>query len=152
MQQPATNNADRTTRYFHDAEGRAIGTLDGLGWLSTISYDPAGQKVAETRYASAVASEDRASGTFDALVASLQSTSRAADRPLRLRRAGVAPLLDRPPAAGGGSAYAPESRTAGSGDSQPARWGGSSPPMPVRSRRSSDTLWHRFAMRSRRPD
>jgi len=42
---------DKTSRIFYDKTGRVVGTLDGEGYLSTVTYDAGGFKVAETAYA-----------------------------------------------------------------------------------------------------
>jgi YD repeat-containing protein len=69
---------DRPTRSFYDADGRVIGSLDGVGGFSRIYYDAAGRKVREVGYANPVASQTWAGGTFADLVASVGT--HAADR------------------------------------------------------------------------
>jgi YD repeat-containing protein len=49
--QVAPNSFDRTTRYFYDADGRQVGTLDARGYLSQTVYNNAGQVVQTTAYA-----------------------------------------------------------------------------------------------------
>jgi YD repeat-containing protein len=61
-------SATRTTRYFYDAGGNTIGTLDANGYLSTRSYDAAGQLVQSVSYATATAASLRAKGTLAQLV------------------------------------------------------------------------------------
>ena len=66
-------SAARTTRYFYDADGNTIGMLDANGYLSTSSYDAAGQLVQSVSYAMATSTSLRANGTLAQLVPSTGS-------------------------------------------------------------------------------
>jgi len=44
-------NNDRQTRYFYDADGKLLGTLDGAGYLVEYQYDPAGYLLRQIGYA-----------------------------------------------------------------------------------------------------
>jgi len=61
-------SATRTTRYFYDADGNTIGTLDANGDLSTSSYDAAGQLAQSMSYTTATSTSLRANGTLAQLV------------------------------------------------------------------------------------
>ncbi|RHW16244.1 RHS repeat protein, partial [Sphingomonas gilva] len=79
---PAADAAkDSVERSFYDKDGLLVGTLDGEGHLRRIVHDRAGQKVGETVFATATATNLRASGTFEALLASVGTS--AADRSAR---------------------------------------------------------------------
>ncbi|WP_294124255.1 hypothetical protein, partial [Sphingomonas sp.] len=68
---PTSDAKDSIARSFYDKDGRLLGVLDGEGYLSKIVYDMAGQKVSATSYYNATSAGLRASGTFNALVASI---------------------------------------------------------------------------------
>lgn len=68
---------DRTERFFYDADGLLVGTLDGEGYLTRITYDNAGRKVRTQRYATALDSTLRAGG---GTLASLTPASSADDQ------------------------------------------------------------------------
>lgn len=79
---PTTDGSrDAVSRNFYDKTGRMVGMLDGAGFLTRIDYDAGGRKVAETAFATATASANRASGTFATLVSGLANS--AADRTTR---------------------------------------------------------------------
>lgn len=71
---PAAHANDAMTRTFYDKDGRAIGVLDGMGYLSEVVYDKAGRKVQELVYANPPSSGLRATGTFDQLRTSAGSS------------------------------------------------------------------------------
>ena len=48
---PATDTKDQVTRWFFDALGRNVGSLDAKGYLTETSYDSRSRKVSQTRYA-----------------------------------------------------------------------------------------------------
>jgi YD repeat-containing protein len=75
---PADAANDRVTRNFYDNDGRLTGTLDAEGYLSQIVYDAAGQKTRTIAYSDDTGTGLRASGTFDALLASV-TTDNAKD-------------------------------------------------------------------------
>ncbi len=72
---PTAHAKDIVVRSFYDREGRLLGTLDGLGYLSRIYYDKAGQKVREIAFATATSAGLRAAGTLDGLTSGLASAS-----------------------------------------------------------------------------
>ncbi|HYD37726.1 MAG TPA: hypothetical protein VEA60_08940, partial [Allosphingosinicella sp.] len=73
---PAAASTDRSTRSFHDNEGRLIATLDGAGGLTQIFHDAAGRKIREIAYATSVPpSTLRTSGTLAQLVSYVGATS-----------------------------------------------------------------------------
>lgn len=61
---PAATLHDRSTRHFHDAEGRLAGTLDGEGYLTVFRYTAAGQLCERISYATATPAGLRATGTL----------------------------------------------------------------------------------------
>ncbi len=67
---PAPTATAAVTRHFYDRDGRALGTLDGEGFLTRNVYDKAGQKVAEIASFNAVAAGVRAAGRLNDLVSS----------------------------------------------------------------------------------
>ena len=73
---PVASTNDRTTRYFFDADGNPTGSLDAEGFLVETTFNAAGQKLSQTRYATATASALRASGTL----AQLRPASHTADQ------------------------------------------------------------------------
>ncbi|MGQ7830152.1 LysM peptidoglycan-binding domain-containing protein [Altererythrobacter sp. Z27] len=75
----ASHADDIITRTFYDRSGRAIGGLDGEGYLTEVVYDKAGQKVEEIAYAAKTSSSLWASGTFAQLRTSA-GASNAANR------------------------------------------------------------------------
>src|SRR6185369_17033470 len=79
---PTSDARDTVSRNFYDQDGLLLGALDGEGYLSANSYDQAGRLVATTRYATATTSTLRASGSFNALLASVGTS--AQDRTSRL--------------------------------------------------------------------
>ncbi|MDB6162575.1 MAG: Repeat family protein, partial [Xanthomonadaceae bacterium] len=66
LQVTLTGGADpaRTTRYLYDAASRVNGVLDGEGYLTETIYNPLGQAIAVTRYATVCPSSQWASGTL----------------------------------------------------------------------------------------
>jgi YD repeat-containing protein len=72
----ADGTKDKTSRLFYDKTGRVVGTLDGEGYFSTVTYDAGGFKVAETAYAKQVDSGIRATANF----ATLSGNTSTADR------------------------------------------------------------------------
>jgi YD repeat-containing protein len=77
---PTAHANDSVARSFYDKDGRLIGQLDGEGYLSTVTYDGAGQKTAETRYANLTVAGNRATGTLDTLTSGLASAGDAVTR------------------------------------------------------------------------
>lgn len=75
VQTPGDSGADRITRYFFDADGRQIGTLDAEGNLSRIVYDAAGRAIQTSAYANGTAQVLRATGTFQQLYDSFSKDS-----------------------------------------------------------------------------
>jgi YD repeat-containing protein len=65
---PTTHAKDEVARNFYDADGRLIGALDGLGFLTRIIYDQAGQKTEEIAYANAATNT---TGVFSAVLNSV---------------------------------------------------------------------------------
>lgn len=65
---PPAHANDAVARVFYDKDGRTIGALDGMGYLTRVAYDRAGRKVKEVAYAKATDSALRASGTFQQLI------------------------------------------------------------------------------------
>ncbi len=59
--------ADSVSRSFYDRSGKLVGSLDGLGYLTEIVYDAAGQKIEEVAYITQTNSAYWASGTFNQL-------------------------------------------------------------------------------------
>lgn len=78
---PAEATADRVTRSFYDADGNLIGSLDGAGYLQVMTYDAAGNRVAQTAFAQAAGQSVRASGTLGEIRATI--TPGSADRTTR---------------------------------------------------------------------
>lgn len=58
---------DRLTRYFYDADGKLLATLDPMGYLVENLYDPAGRIVKRVAYATATHPSYRLVGTLDQL-------------------------------------------------------------------------------------
>lgn len=76
----ASATTDRVTRYFHDADGRRIGALDGEGFFSRVVYDKAGRVTRTDAFAEKVTTAALlATGSFDALLAEVQAPVNAAD-------------------------------------------------------------------------
>ncbi|HEV7228568.1 hypothetical protein, partial [Brevundimonas sp.] len=71
----AAAGEDRTTRHFHDAAGRRIGSLDAEGFLTRIVHDRAGQVIQTTAFATVTSEPLRASGTFGQLLGSVGSSA-----------------------------------------------------------------------------
>ncbi|WP_066807580.1 pre-toxin TG domain-containing protein [Sphingomonas asaccharolytica] len=72
---PTADSAhDAASRIFYDKTGRIVGTLDGEGYLSTITYDAGGFKIAETAYANKPA--NGATASFATLAAGTSSSDR----------------------------------------------------------------------------
>jgi YD repeat-containing protein len=72
---------DAIVRAFYDRDGRALGSLDGEGYITRAVYDKVGQRVQQTAFANATGSAatvDRATASFNQLIASV--TASAADR------------------------------------------------------------------------
>ncbi|WP_447728321.1 hypothetical protein [Sphingomonas koreensis] len=78
---PTAHAKDTIARIFYDKDGRTIGALDSLGYLTRVLYDKAGRKVQEIAYASPTGSALRAIGTFQQLLDSAGTS--AADRSAR---------------------------------------------------------------------
>ncbi|WP_341208313.1 LysM peptidoglycan-binding domain-containing protein [uncultured Sphingomonas sp.] len=78
---PTETTVDRVTRSFYDADGNLIGSLDGAGYLQVMTYDAAGNRIAETAYAQAAGQSVRASGTLGEILATI--TPGSADRTTR---------------------------------------------------------------------
>ena len=68
--------ATRVTRVFYDADGNTIATLDAIGYLTTQTYDAAGQLIQTVAYATQVNPSLAANGT----VAQLMPPSSASDQ------------------------------------------------------------------------
>lgn len=64
---PGTHANDNITRAFYDKDGRLIGQLNAMGYLSEVVYDKAGRKVQERSYANPTSWTLFATGTFDQL-------------------------------------------------------------------------------------
>ncbi|WP_371397596.1 polymorphic toxin-type HINT domain-containing protein [Fretibacter rubidus] len=62
---PSANAKDAVDRTFYDRDGRVVGTLNGDGYLTRITYDKAGRKIQEDSYVNAVPTAYR-TGTFNA--------------------------------------------------------------------------------------
>ncbi|RDI99307.1 hypothetical protein DVT68_00110 [Dyella solisilvae] len=60
--------ATRTTRYFYDADGNRVATLDADGYLSTTTYDAAGHISQTTGYATATVATLRTDGSLQDLL------------------------------------------------------------------------------------
>jgi YD repeat-containing protein len=75
---PSADARDSVARNFYNKDGLLIGTLDGEGFLTKITYDGAGRKVAVTAFAKAADGGYRANGTFSQLVGSVGTN--ASDR------------------------------------------------------------------------
>lgn len=75
--------SDSVSRNFYNKSGQLVGVLDGEGYLSRITYDAAGRKVAETAFATITTAGLRAAGSFNDLVASVTATANSADRVMR---------------------------------------------------------------------
>jgi len=65
---------DKTSRIFYDKSGRVVGTLDGEGYLSSVTYDAGGFKIAETAYANKPA--NGATASFNTLTAGASAADR----------------------------------------------------------------------------
>ena len=63
---PAVNGKDVTIKTFYNRDGQVIGSLDGDGHLTAITYDEAGRQVASTVYAS---KPNSSSSVFSVLLA-----------------------------------------------------------------------------------
>ena len=74
---PAASNGDQTTRYFYDAAGQLIGTLNGDGDLTETVYNDAGQKTQTIAFATAAAQSLWATGSFAQLLASVGTNNAA---------------------------------------------------------------------------
>ncbi|HEX8222848.1 MAG TPA: LysM peptidoglycan-binding domain-containing protein [Allosphingosinicella sp.] len=64
---PAADARDSVARNFYDREGRLLAVLDGEGYLTRLTFDQAGQKVAETSFVTPTNPAYRASGTLSDL-------------------------------------------------------------------------------------
>ena len=64
---PAADSRDAVARNFYDREGRLLAVLDGEGYLTRITFDQAGQTVAETSFITPTNAAYRASGTLNEL-------------------------------------------------------------------------------------
>lgn len=56
---PLDDANNRVTRTFFDKDGRLVGTLDGLGYVTKFIYDKAGQKIEEIAFKNAPTSANR---------------------------------------------------------------------------------------------
>jgi YD repeat-containing protein len=114
--QPGSSTLDRVTRLFYDTAGLLVGRMDGEGYLTTMVYDAAGQKVAETSYLNPTRTSERAAGTLDTLLASFFRN--AGDRTMRYvyDAQGLLRFAIDPQGHVVETAYQPESRSPGSGD------------------------------------
>lgn len=72
---PATSGTDRTQRSIYDKDGLLLATLDAEGYLTEFIYDRTGRLTRSTAYATATATQHRASGTLT----QLRPSSNAAD-------------------------------------------------------------------------
>jgi YD repeat-containing protein len=75
---PVANTADRVTCNFYSNAGLLIGTVDGDGALKQFSYDKAGRLIKTTGYINPVPQNVRATGNFETLLGSINTT--ASDR------------------------------------------------------------------------
>jgi YD repeat-containing protein len=73
----ATAAKDNITRSFYDNDGRLIGSLDALGYLTEVIFDKAGQKVEEVAYAAKTTSTTSTTDSFNTLRGSVVPTSAA---------------------------------------------------------------------------
>jgi YD repeat-containing protein len=71
----ANPSADRSTRYFYDADGRQVASLDPDGYLTQVVYDSAGRKTQTLLSANAASSSLWATGTLAQLQASVGTSS-----------------------------------------------------------------------------
>lgn len=71
----ASSTKDNITRSFYDSDGRMIGALDALGYLTEIVYDKAGQKVEEIAYATKTTSTTSATDSFVTLRGTVAPTA-----------------------------------------------------------------------------
>lgn len=78
---PATDAGDAVSRVFYDKDGRQVGTLDALGYLTQTQYDSQGHVIRTVAYANATSASYRASGTYAQLLNS--ATPSANDRSAR---------------------------------------------------------------------
>lgn len=69
----------RTTRYFYDADNQRIGQLDADGYLTTYTYDAAGQVISSTAYATATNALLASSGSLAQLLPATSSEDRTTD-------------------------------------------------------------------------
>jgi YD repeat-containing protein len=72
---PSANSRDTVSRVFYDRAGRAVGALDGEGYLTETVYDNAGQKIREIAYFNKTSSSLWASGTFNQLRSNAGTTN-----------------------------------------------------------------------------
>lgn len=61
---PAASTQDRSSRNFHDADGRLAGTLDAEGYLTTFRYTATGELAERTAYTTQTNATLRATGTL----------------------------------------------------------------------------------------
>ena len=73
----ATSSKDNITRSFYDSDGRQIGSLDALGYLTEVIYDKAGQKVEDVAYAAKTTSTTSATDSFATLRGTVAPTAAA---------------------------------------------------------------------------
>src|SRR5581483_5034761 len=73
--QPATSTDDITTRFFYNARGQEVGSLDGDGYLTETKYDLAGNKTSVVKYANPAKPY-----TPGATLASIEPLASAADQ------------------------------------------------------------------------
>jgi YD repeat-containing protein len=76
----ASSTKDNITRNFYDNDGRLIGSLDALGYLTEIIYDKAGQKIETVAYAAKTTSATSATDSFNTLRGTVVPTSSANTR------------------------------------------------------------------------
>jgi YD repeat-containing protein len=62
-----SSSADRRTRYFYDADGKLLGTLDAAGYLLEYKYNPAGYLFQQIAYATQTNAGYWQAGTLDQL-------------------------------------------------------------------------------------
>jgi YD repeat-containing protein len=70
-------SATRITRYFYDANGNRVGTLDADGYLTTASYDAAGNLVRTQAYATLTNAALRSAGTLAQLIPATTANDKA---------------------------------------------------------------------------
>ncbi|KQV92819.1 calcium-binding protein [Rhizobacter sp. Root1221] len=97
---------DRTTRTFHDGDGRVVGELDAENYYTHYEYDGAGRLIAKTKFASPMVGALVDAHTPPAIIA--EGTTPPATAYVRERTQRASPL---PPTAGTGSAGVVDAKT-----------------------------------------